>query len=352
VRCFELARKTSERKSEKKNGKSVEPVISGNEDAGMTVAPTSGVQMLGDVRNGIYYPKIDPTYITDNKLEQMGNVLMEAVRYEPQNVRVSGPHGCGKTEYAIQFAARHKLPVLIMDCANLREPRDWFGYRTVEAGNVIWVESLFDRAVSNGNIVIVFDEFTRTPPNVLNTLMPLLDSRRFTYIEEKGGVLRVGPGVFFFATMNEGVGYSGTSNLDFAIADRFPRVIEMSFLKPDDEQNLLVKRTGVDEKIAKDLVEIANLIRTKSRGLSSQFSKSVSTRQLLAAAHDFRVGGPTTLVFTVVNHFTSEGGTESERYAVLQMIQGKFGAITADGDKKDGKVVNEDTIIKLLGKKT
>lgn len=345
-----MAKKTGERK---KMAKSVDPIgehMDVQSKTGVAVAPTSGVQMLGDVRNGIYWPKTDPTYITDPKLEQMGKVLMEAVKYEPQNVRVTGPHGCGKTEFAIQFAAHHNLPVLIMDCANLREPRDWFGYRTVEAGSVMWIESLFDRAITNGDIVIILDEFTRTPPNVLNTLMPLLDARRFTYIEEKGGILRVGPGVFFFVTMNEGVGYSGTSNLDFAIADRFPRVIEMSFLKPEDEQNLLVKRTGVEKKIAEDLVEIANIIRTKSRGLNNQFSKSVSTRQLLAAAHDFRVGGPSTLLFTIVNHFTSEGAMESERYAVLQLIQGKFGAITEDGGKK-GKTADEDTIIKLLGKK-
>jgi predicted ATPase len=45
----------------------------------------------------------------------------------PQNVNLIGPHGCGKTELAIQFAAaRHGRPLLIMDCANLREARDWF----------------------------------------------------------------------------------------------------------------------------------------------------------------------------------------------------------------------------------
>jgi midasin (ATPase involved in ribosome maturation) len=238
-----------------------------------------------------------------------------------------------------------------MDCANLKEPRDWFGYKTAENGRVSWVESLFDRAVSKGNVVILLDEITRTPPMVLNTLMPLLDDRRFTYLEEKGSVLRVGPGTYFFATMNEGVGYSGTMNLDFAIKDRFTRVIEMDFLKPEDEQNLLVKRTGVDEKSAKDLVDIANQIRSKSRGMENLFSSSISTRQLLQAAFDYNAGGPGTLTYTIVNHFNADGAVKSERYSVLTMIQGKFGALSPEA-KVDGKKVSEEEVLSsLLGKK-
>jgi hypothetical protein len=74
------------------------------------------------------------------------------------------------------------------------------------------------------------------------------------------------------------------------------------------------------------LVDIANQIRKKSIGVGSSFSMSFSTRQLIAVAEDFVIDGSDSLQFTMTNLFSAEGGTNSERAAVLQLIQGKFGS--------------------------
>lgn len=317
------------KKTENKNVPSV-PAVQGH--ASIVAKNTSGgvakfVAEMKENLSGLYYPDVDPTYIITEQVERIFHILVESAKDTPQNVSLVGPHGCGKTEMGIQFAARHNLPCLIMNCANLREPRDWFGYRTAVNGSVFWIESLFDKSVTKGNVVIIFDELNRAAPNILNTLMPLLDARRKTYLEEKGADLAVGPNTFFFATLNEGIGYSGTNNLDFAIRDRFSRIIEVDFLPADDETKLLVARTKIDQKTAKALVDIANNVRKKARGINSTFTQSVSTRQLLAAAADFKHGGVETLMFTLANHFTPDGGTQSERYQIIQLIQGKFGEI-------------------------
>ena len=72
-------------------------------------------------------------------------------------------------------------------------------------------------------------------------------------------------------------------------------------------------------------MDIANQIRKKSSGIGSSFSDGFSTRQLLACAEDFVIDGQESLTFTMTNLFSAEGGTNSERAAVLQLIQGKFG---------------------------
>ena len=59
------------------------------------------------------------------------------------------------------------------------------------------------------------------------------------------------------------------------------------------------------------------------------FTSGFSTRQLIAAAEDFVIDGPDSLEFTMTNLFPAEGGTNSERAAVLQLIQGKFGGVAA-----------------------
>jgi hypothetical protein len=129
--------------------------------------------------------------------------------------------------------------------------------------------------------------------------------------------------------MNEGAGYTGTSALDRAIRDRFPRAVELTYLAESDEVKLLVNRTGVTKDIASRLVQMANKIRQDSTGLSATLTESLSTRQLIAAAHDFVLGGVDTLQFTITNHFSPEGDDDSERVKVQSIIQGKFGDLIA-----------------------
>ena len=279
--------------------------------------------------SGVFAPKPDDTYIISENTKKLFKILQISRKNSPQNINLIGPHGCGKTELAIQFAAQVGVPMLIMDCANLREARDWFGFKTAREGTVYWHESQFVRAVEAGNHVILLDELNRANPHILNTLMPLLDARRFTFLEEKGDKICVGPGTVFFATMNEGAGYTGTASLDRAFRDRFPRVVELNYLDKSDEIKLLTNRTGISKDIAKLLVEMANKIRQDATGLSATLTESVSTRQLLAAAADFKVGGVETLQFTISNHFSPDGDDESERVKVQNIIQGKFGHLLA-----------------------
>jgi hypothetical protein len=64
----------------------------------------------------------------------------------------------------------------------------------------------------------------------------------------------------------------------------------------------------------------------------------MSTRQLIAAAHDFAIGGVDTLTFTIINHFSADGDDDSERIRVQNIIQGKFGdLLAAEAEKKAKK---------------
>ncbi len=292
--------------------------------------------------NGAFVPSIDPTFFITSDIESLFRRVSILSKKSTQKVLLRGPHGAGKTETAMQYAARTGKQILIMDCANLREARDWFGYKTIEDGKIVWHTSQFDKVISKGNCVILLDEANRVHPTIFNTLYPLLDGRGFTYFEEKGGCITVGPNVVFFSTMNEGAAYTGTTTTDVAMRDRLgQRTVEVTYLPADKEVELLVKRTGIKEKPAKDLVNIANQIRAKSTGINSTFSEGFSTRQLIACAEDYVIDGAETLTFTMSNLFSAEGGTSSERATVLQLIQGKFGAEIV----KDAKTDAADTLM-------
>lgn len=284
------------------------------------------VPASGSMNYGVFVPKVNDTYYITPDINSLFDRVQKSSEVKTQKVLLRGPHGAGKTEMAMQFAARFNRPMLIMDCANLKESRDWFGYKTIVGGEVVWHESQFDKVVSAGGHVILLDEANRVHPAIMNTLLPLLDNRGFTYLEEKGDCIKVGPGTVFFSTMNEGAAYTGTTSTDIALRDRLgQRIVEVTYLPKDREVSVLVARTGIAEKVAASLVDIANQIRKKSSGLGSSFSDGFSTRQLIAVAEDFVLGGVSSLTFTMSNLFSAEGGTNSERATVLQLIQGKFG---------------------------
>lgn len=291
--------------------------------------------MAIDTSCGVFLPEVNHTYYITPDIISLFKRIAKMNESKTQKVMLRGPHGAGKTEMAMQFAARNNRPMIIMDCANLKEPRDWFGYKTIEDGNVVWHESQFDKVVTSGNHVILLDEINRVHPNVLNTLLPLLDGRGFTYLEEKGDIIKIGPKTVFFATMNEGANYTGTTSTDSAMKDRWSRIVEVTYLPKNKEIDVLIARTGIAEKAAKSLVDIANQIRKKSTGIASSFSEGFSTRQLIACAEDFVIDGPESLTFTMSNLFSSEGGANSERAAVLQLIQGKFGVIDSVDSKAE-----------------
>jgi len=291
--------------------------------------------MAIDTSCGVFLPEVNHTYYITPDIISLFKRIAKMNESKTQKVMLRGPHGAGKTEMAMQFAARNNRPMIIMDCANLKEPRDWFGYKTIEDGNVVWHESQFDKVVTSGNHVILLDEINRVHPNVLNTLLPLLDGRGFTYLEEKGDIIKIGPKTVFFATMNEGANYTGTTSTDSAMKDRWSRIVEVTYLPKNKEVDVLIARTGIAEKAAKSLVDIANQIRKKSTGIASSFSEGFSTRQLIACAEDFVIDGPESLTFTMSNLFSSEGGANSERAAVLQLIQGKFGVIDSVDSKAE-----------------
>jgi len=276
--------------------------------------------------DAMYTPEIDPSFIMPSVLEEYLPAIQKRLEKGiDQKFRVVGPAGCGKTEGGVQVAARLGLDVLTVDCSIIREPRDFFGSRTVRDGRVVWVDSQFSKAIAKGNCMIILDEVNRCSELVGNALLPLLDSRRATLIEERGSMLRCGPGIVWWATANEGAEFTGTSAMDRAVRDRFQRTVEFTYLHPTMEINLLMERAGITKEIASNLVEVANRTRKESSGISG-ISQAISTRQLIAAAEDIVDVGVHSLQYTITNTYSPCGGADSERNTVANLLVGRFTA--------------------------
>lgn len=291
---------------------------------------TFDAEFTDEMKEHFVPPKVDASHVINEELRTLFDSIHKASFNRPQNVRLSGPAGCGKTTTAMEFAARYGRPMLVMDCANIREPRDWFGYKTIDpkTGSVVWKKSLFLRFVQVSGAVIVLDEINRVNPMVINTLLPLLDDRRATYLEEADSKIKVGSNVVFFATTNEGREFTGTVSLDFANADRLSTLIEVNYLPEEEESKLLHARTKLDLDSCKKLCAVAATVRKKAASDSADsFSKGISTRILLNAAEKMHLSGPKTLRYTLLSHFSQEGGEQSERGQLFKLLTGKFGPV-------------------------
>jgi len=283
------------------------------------------------IDRGIFYPSIDKNFYINEDHIKLLDVIDGMATTSPQNVMMVGPQGCGKTELIVWYAAKYKRPVIIMNCATIREAKDWFGYRDAKDGTLSWHQSDFVRALRMGGCTIVFDEFNRLHTTLHNTLYPLLDARRATYIEEIGETINVGGNTIFFATANIGYQHTGTFVMDSAMEDRWGIRVDVGFPPEDKEIEIIVAKTGIEVSLAKKLCKLAQDVRRKSSGLSATLTKAISTRQLLQSAIVMRemmkkgLGAKAALDYTIIPFYSKEGGRDSEQAQVLQIVQGVMG---------------------------
>ena len=202
----------------------------------------------------------------------------------PTNVLVAGKQGCGKSTMVRQFAAKNNRPLATFQIGILSEPGQLFGDIRLKEGETYYQQFLFPQAIQTPGCVIHLEEINRPEhPKALNMLFSVLSEDRQVWTDEIG-LVKVAPGVVFFATLNEGEEFVGTEMLDSALRDRF-YVILMDYLPSPVETKVLHLKTGVDEAQALSIVNVANQLRG-----NRQQPVMVSTRHTLMISEMVAVG--------------------------------------------------------------
>ena len=284
-------------------------------------------------QTGIFTPTLDENFYVPRETQRLLDIVHDMAREEaPENILVVGPQGCGKTDLGLWFAAKKKMPTIMLNCAMIRETKDWMGWRAVEEGSIFWQKSAFVRAIEKGGVCVIMDEFNRLHASLHNSIYPLLDHRRQSFIEELQETVAVGPGTIFFGTVNIGLSHVGTYVMDSSMEDRWGIRIDVGFLDAAKEADVITAKTGLDASHVKRLVQLANDVRKRAQGDRASFTRAVSTRQLLKTARlmkrfkEASVKMVTALDYTITPFYSSEGGKESEQAQLLQIVQGIFGA--------------------------
>jgi len=194
-----------------------------------------------------------------------------------------GPTGVGKTTLIEEEVARLGRSLITLGGHVDLDAGDLVGRLRFGPNGSEWHDGPLTFALRSG-AVFYLDEISSVPDEVLKVAFSVLDHRRQLHLAHRE-IVDAAPGFAFVGAYNPG--QRGTmSGLSPATRQRF-RFIEIDYLRPDEEQTLIVTRTGVSPKRAEQLVECARVTRGR---LDGRIAEGASTRLLLAAADELSRG--------------------------------------------------------------
>ena len=203
------------------------------------------------------------------------------------NAILIGPTATGKSLAVFEAKDRlkDKKPFFVIEGhESLKEFDLLGGYVPVAAGTYEWRDGVVVQAMKAGGLLFC-DEANRMPARTLNVLLGILSRQSVVLTEHGSEDVQARGGFQVVLAMNLGKGYA-VNTLDTALVNRFDVTLEFRYLPPDQETDLLVDLTGIEQNIARSMVKVANETRQKRK--NKELAGELTPRGLAAWARKFQ----------------------------------------------------------------
>ena len=234
----------------------------------------------------------EDSYVATNYVKSITNrALLYLNNGFPVHLR--GSAGVGKTSLAFHIARKLEKPILFISGSEQINDDNLIGgysglkkyfmednfissvYKKEEFIRKDWRDGRLLTACREGSTVI-YDEFTRTPPEVNNVLLSIIEEK---VVDIPYGIfseyIRVNPDFRIIFTSNPEE-YSGVYKSPNALIDRMI-TIEMDAMDQETEKSIVMIKSGMDSVDANKIIQMTDMIRHR-------FSGNVSVRSSVMLA--------------------------------------------------------------------
>lgn len=206
---------------------------------------------------------------------------------------LKGPTGTGKSRFIEYMAFQLKKDLITISCHEETSSTDLIGRFIIKGAETVWLDGPLTTAVKKGAIIYL-DEIAEARPDVIVAIHSLTDHRRVLFIDKLGETIKAHADFMLVASFNPGY-QKGYKELKPSTRQRFA-AISFNYPNAATEIEIIVKESGVEKEIAKQIVSIGEKIRNlKELGLT----ETASTRLLIDAAKLIRSGLPKRLAVKV-----------------------------------------------------
>lgn len=210
--------------------------------------------------------KTDPHFVEDKKVARVIETAIKAHRH----VWLWGHTSTGKSSLVQNICGRLGVEAEIFSCDGNSSTEDLIGkvWKNPADNSLVVLHGAAIRAYEQGKILLV-EEIDHAEPDILSCLHRILEHNQDFYTMNVGQreVIRRHPQFCCIATANSNGYldmshiYPGIKQMNAAFLRRFTWRPQMKWIDPTSEQDVLVKKTGIDPESARKMVTVAQRAR-------------------------------------------------------------------------------------------
>jgi gas vesicle protein GvpN len=240
----------------------------------------------------------EENYVATNYIKSITN---RAVLYLNNGfpVHLRGSAGVGKTSLAFHIARKFEKPILFISGSEQINDDNLIGgysgikkyfiednfitsvYKKEEFIRKDWRDGRLLTACREGSTVI-YDEFTRTPPEVNNVLLSIIEEK---IVDVPYGnfneYIRVSPDFKVIFTSNPEE-YTGVYKSPNALIDRMI-TIDMDAMDQETEKSIVMIKSGMDPNDVSKVIQLTDMIKLRFSGYVSVRSSIMLAKAIMAS---------------------------------------------------------------------